>query len=220
MVSWVEAELQDLLQQIHVEDDNEKVVEKDFKILSTVDDWESGTEEYTGMSLEEVKTALGLLEGPFPCFNGMEDPDGHNLWMAEGQKALKAETALPLNPHWHQYVGVLKMMRCVMDGKPVLLTDKVGVGKTMQAVMFIALHVYYREHWEQHKRFPGMFGKQFHFTHFLGLIPCNADACFSESEEHDENLPDGPAVIVCPPSLLQQWTDKIKRYLEFGQFDL
>ncbi|PCH38798.1 hypothetical protein WOLCODRAFT_59536, partial [Wolfiporia cocos MD-104 SS10] len=121
--------------------------------------WESGVEEYSGLSLEDVKKALGLPDGQFPCFNSKEDPLGHDPWTPEGLEALKADTALPLNPRWHQYIGVLKMMRCAINGDPVLLMDKVGVGKTMQAVMFIALRVYYREYFTQHGKFPGMFGK-------------------------------------------------------------
>ncbi|PCH35827.1 nucleoside triphosphate hydrolase protein [Wolfiporia cocos MD-104 SS10] len=181
-VAPVDMDLKDLLHQIRAdEDDKDRILEVDVEIPASVMDWESGVKEYSSLSLEDIKEVLGLSDGQFPCFNSKEDPLGHNPWTLEGLEAL-----------------VLKMMRCTINGDPVLLMDKVGVGKTMQAVMFIVLRVYYREYFTQHGKFPGMF----------------------EHEKHIKNLPNGPILIICPPSLLQQWTDKIKRYLKFGHFDL
>ncbi|PCH42717.1 hypothetical protein WOLCODRAFT_152760 [Wolfiporia cocos MD-104 SS10] len=91
---------------------------------------------------EQVVAVLGLPNGRIPFLNEKEDPDSRDPWSKEGKVVLEVETARPFNPRWHQYVGMLKMMHSTLNGKLTLLMDEVGVGKTLQAIMFTALREY------------------------------------------------------------------------------
>ena len=50
----------------------------------------------------------------------------------------------PLQPRWHQWVGLAAMVERFFSGSNVLLADGVGVGKTMQAFMVMAYMRYLR----------------------------------------------------------------------------
>ncbi|PCH39494.1 hypothetical protein WOLCODRAFT_55663, partial [Wolfiporia cocos MD-104 SS10] len=114
--------------------------------------WRTSTEEYKHLTLEQVVAVLGLPDGRISFLNEKEDPDGRNPWSKEGKVVLKAEMVRLFNPCWHQYVGVLKMMHSMLNGKLMLLI--VRVGKTLQAIMFATLRVYYHEYYKQYNKFP------------------------------------------------------------------
>jgi hypothetical protein len=59
-----------------------------------------------------------------------------------------------LHPLWHQLVGILRMLELAFDGKPVLLMDEVGVGKTLQATGFACMLHYYRAYYEREGKYP------------------------------------------------------------------
>ena len=96
---------------------------------------------------------------PEPCllWNKLWDPSGdHNPWTSEGEVYLEKH-GVPFRPRWVQLVGVLHMLDQAFKGKPVLCLDTVGLGKTLQYILFISLLSYYRLYYSQNQCFPGMF---------------------------------------------------------------
>ncbi|KAI6142085.1 hypothetical protein BKA82DRAFT_77187, partial [Pisolithus tinctorius] len=63
--------------------------------------------------------------------NGMIDP-----WSDEGQAWLQnmMEKMELLQPQWHQLMGIYCMLEHVFEGKLILLTDRVGLGKMLQVL--------------------------------------------------------------------------------------
>ncbi len=124
--------------------------------------WESGVEDFQHMPPEEVMAQLGLGDAQrLPTFNEVEDRNGIvDPWTKDWEAFCKTGKGHPIAPRWHQWVGALGMMlRVIRDGVPVLLLDDVGIGKTMQVLMVIALYQLFRRHREKHGRFPGAFGE-------------------------------------------------------------
>ncbi|KAG1838889.1 P-loop containing nucleoside triphosphate hydrolase protein [Suillus subluteus] len=180
--------------------DGDKVA-VDFAEDMDVSDWKSGVEEYDKCSEHDLWEHLGLSEKRLPFFQTRSDPDAAiDPWSEEGQQWLDDPTspAQSLAPRWHQLVGILRLIDRFLDGKPVMLMDGVGVGKTMQAVGLIACLAHYKEHYRKHGKFPGKFCKQ----------------------STGGNIPDLPAVIMSPPNLQHQWMSEIQRYLRRATFDV
>ncbi|KAG1792547.1 P-loop containing nucleoside triphosphate hydrolase protein [Suillus variegatus] len=180
-------------------DGDEVVV--DFTENMDVSDWKSGVEEYDKCSEDDLWEYLGLPEKRLPFFQTRSDPDAAiDPWSEEGQRWLDDPTSLAqsLTPRWHQLVGILRLIDRFLDGKPVMLMDGVGVGKTMQAVGLIACLAHYKEHYRKHGKFPGKFCKQ----------------------STGGNIPDLPTVIMSPPNLQHQWMSEIQRYLRRATFDV
>ncbi|KAG1841574.1 P-loop containing nucleoside triphosphate hydrolase protein [Suillus subluteus] len=173
----------------------------DFTENMDVSDWKSGVEEYDKCSEDDLWEYLGLPEKRLPFFQTRSDPDAAmDPWSEEGQQWLDDPTspAQSLAPRWHQLVGILRLIDRFLDGKPVMLMDGVGVGKTMQAVGLIACLAHYMEHYKKHGKFPGKFCKQ----------------------STGGNIPDLPTVIMSPPNLQYQWMSEIQRYLRRATFDV
>ncbi|KAG2747793.1 hypothetical protein P692DRAFT_201716179 [Suillus brevipes Sb2] len=164
--------------------------------------WSEGVEEFNGMSEDQLWTILGLPEKRIPFFNLVQDPYGNcDPWTEEGQKWLKdPANGEPLALHWHQLVGVAKMMKNAFLGIPILLMDDVGLGKTIQVTALIALLAFYREFYIVHNRFPGKIGK------FLKRNSCN--------------IPNFPVILVIPANLVGQFTSELHRFLQKGSFDV
>lgn len=142
-----------------VNGDQTEVPELNFEALPA-GEWKEGVEAYAKLTLDEVWERLGLPDKHIPGFNKVQDRiGGFDAWSPEGQAGLKSDRATPLELRWHQAIGVLKAMDNGMHGKPVLLMDEVGVGKTMQAVAYCALYSYFREYYAKHKEFPGMWSE-------------------------------------------------------------
>ena len=55
------------------------------------------------------------------------------------------------------------MLERAFDGKPVLLMDGVGLGKTLQVIGMIACLVFYHESFKKAGKFPGHFGQSLYF---------------------------------------------------------
>ncbi|KAI0713977.1 hypothetical protein C8Q76DRAFT_620615 [Earliella scabrosa] len=124
--------------------------------------WSEGTERYSTVPEDQIDRFLGIddLGGFIPGFNRKEDPNGlTDPWTPEGRAELEKDTAVTLNLRWHQKVGVLRMQEQLYAGKPLLLMDEVGVGKTAQAVAVIAKYAYDRAYFARCSSFPGMFGE-------------------------------------------------------------
>ncbi|KAI6095871.1 hypothetical protein EDD16DRAFT_1501252, partial [Pisolithus croceorrhizus] len=59
-----------------------------------------------------------------------------------------------LEPQWHQLVGIYHMLECTFEGKPVLLMDGAGLGKTLQVLSMIACLTYYSHMYKEKGTFP------------------------------------------------------------------
>ncbi|KAG2354761.1 hypothetical protein BDR07DRAFT_1305104, partial [Suillus spraguei] len=154
-------------------------------------------EEYDTRSEDELWEDLGLTEKKLPFFQTRSDRS------EEGQQWLDnpASPAQNLAPQWHQLVGILRLIDRALDGRPVMLMDGVGVGKTMQAVGLIACLAHYREHYRKHCKFPGKFAQRL-------------------CKKTGGNIPDLPTVIMSPPNLHHQWMSEMQRYLRRATFDV
>ncbi|EED80842.1 predicted protein, partial [Postia placenta Mad-698-R] len=165
--------------------------------------WREGVEEYANLTLDEVWDRLGLRDKVIPGFATLQDPDGtFDAWTKQGQAVLKGSKATLLTPRWHQLVGLLKLLDNLFLGKPMLLMDEVGIGKTMQAVGLCAMYDYARQYYVEHECFPGQWAK------------------VKYPHTEDGNLPDRPMIISVPTSLVSQWTEEIHRYIAKGSMDL
>lgn len=176
----------------------------DFTEDMDVGDWKSGVEEYDKCSEDDLWEYLGLPEKKLPFFQRRSDPNAAiDPWSEEGQRWLddSKSPAQSLAPRWHQLIGILRLIDRFLDGKPVMLMDGVGVGKTMQAVGLIACLAHYKEHYRKHGKFPGKFSQRCH-------------------QGTGGNIPDLPTVIMSPPNLQYQWMSEIQRYLRRATFDV
>ncbi|KAG2063485.1 hypothetical protein BDR04DRAFT_1037816 [Suillus decipiens] len=163
--------------------------------------WTEGVEEYNGMSEDDIWTILGLPEKKIPFFNLSQDPYGDcDPWTEDGQTWLK-ENGEPLALRWHQLVGLVKMVKNAFCGRPILLMDEVGLGKTIQVTALIAVLSFYREFYTMHRRFPGKIA---------------ADRWRSDSP----NIPNFPVMLVIPANLVAQFTSELHRFLQRGTFDV
>jgi len=132
-------------------------------------EWSEGVEEFRDLSMDDLWALLGLPEKAVPFFNTHQDPfSANDPWTKEGRQWLKDNgKLLELRPH--QLVGVVKMIINFFAGKPVLLMDDVGLGKTIQFTASIAVLAYYRDYYTTHKRFPGALGAL--LIHFTYMVP-------------------------------------------------
>jgi hypothetical protein len=123
-------------------------------------DWENGVEEYQKIPDDELWVRLGTKEHAIPYFNPMIDRLGmRNPADDEDFFSVESGDRVPLVLRWHQLVGILKGLHQAFDGKPLLLMDEVGFGKTIQVVGIIAMLAWYHEFYEQTGNFPGIFSK-------------------------------------------------------------
>ncbi|KAG8702764.1 hypothetical protein FRC11_011212, partial [Ceratobasidium sp. 423] len=114
---------------------------------------------------------------------------------------------------WHQYVGAIEMIdRSFSDeigvpGRPTLVADEVGMGKTAQSILFLQMIWHLKclqdsnPKWpeieggdDRIKKWPAFLGKR---THFMG----------------HERIPSLPSVIVAPPTLLSMWLAAVSTWL-------
>ncbi|OSC96289.1 hypothetical protein PYCCODRAFT_1348985, partial [Trametes coccinea BRFM310] len=163
-------------------------------------DWAEGVEAYKKLTIDQMRVAFGLPTEHFPFFNKKTDSTGNeDPWTESGRKALASPSAADLKPFWHQWVGVLKIVDNMMDGKNLMLMDQVGVGKTLQAVGTLAMYEWLRVSKETRGQYP---------------------ARFQQSARGSDALPRRMHVVVCTPNLVQQWTSEMHRYLEYGMFTI
>jgi hypothetical protein len=123
--------------------------------------WAEGIEEYKSRTMDELWAYLGL-KGTLPFFNERIDvDDGQHFWDSKELEAKILASGKPLKPHWHQLVGIAKMLMNVFEGRPVLLMDDISIDKTLQVVGLIVVLAYYREYYASFGKFPGHFGQPF-----------------------------------------------------------
>jgi hypothetical protein len=124
--------------------------------------WSEGVEEFQALSFQELWEMLGIPGKAIPFFNRSQDPCGnHDPWDETHRDWFKDQANTePLQPRWHQLVGILKMVHSAFKGDSILLMDEVGLGKTLQIVGLVAVLAFYRDYYTQFNRFPGAFGKK------------------------------------------------------------
>ena len=116
----------------------------------TLPDWETGVEAWQKMNVSDLCTFLGVSETTgIITFNTTIDPLGvRDPWLDPEPHP----DDIPLTLHWHQWIGIVKIMVSLFEGDRVLLMDAVGLGKTMQVVGVIALLDFYRTHKQTQER--------------------------------------------------------------------
>lgn len=138
----------------------------------TSGEWKEGTEGYQEMSMDNLWSKLGLGNKVIPCFNPYIDPTAlFTPWTREGEAFFADPNSrkVALAPQWHQLVGIHKMISLGFEGKPVLLMDEVGLGKTLQMIGTIAILAWFTEYHDQHKDYPGDFSESEKFVFNLYL---------------------------------------------------
>lgn len=129
--------------------------------------WREGVEDLRHLSEHELWQQLGFEDKKLPFFQEWTDPEaGIDPWSDDGEKWLATQVGhrKPLVPRWHQLVGILRMLQRAFDGQPILVMDGVGIGKTLQAIGFIACLAYYRSYFSSHARFPGHFSESYPYV--------------------------------------------------------
>ncbi|KAH0833809.1 P-loop containing nucleoside triphosphate hydrolase protein [Lanmaoa asiatica] len=184
--------------------DSEELVEIPDAEHIDMSNWREGVEDLRHLSEDELWQQLGFEDKQLPFFQEWTDPEAAiEPWTDEGQKwlATQVDRRQPLVPRWHQLVGILRMLQRAFDGQPIMMMDGVGIGKTLQAVGFIACLAYYRSFFSAHARFPGHFSNK-------------------TWQGQPANIPDLPVIIVCPVNIQDQWVGEIHRFLRKGTFDI
>lgn len=143
------------------------------EVMVSFDDWASGVEDLQNKTPAELWDMLGLPGKALPGFNTVEDPNGVvDPWSEEWKGFVASRKGVPFGPRWHQLVGMVKLMRHVIRGRPLLLMDEVGVGKTMQIVGMLSLYPVYRQFWLKEGHFPGAFGTLSVFLKLTSFNQC------------------------------------------------
>jgi hypothetical protein len=122
--------------------------------------WSEGVEDFKDKDSGDLWSMLGFSDESIPFFNGVHDPYGNrDPWNKEEEQWFEdTNNTEPLKVRWHQQVGIAKMIQRAFEGKPVLLMDEVGLGKTLQIAGTLATLAFYREYYAVHERFPGAYG--------------------------------------------------------------
>ena len=168
----VALQLQSLIEEANAEaamadgDDQEP---PDTELQAILEEWEEGIEQYKHMSTAQLFSAMGLpsTSTTFPYFNELMDmtEDGVTPHDVEEWDAwVKKGNVGPLKPKWHQVVGVYAMLTNMLEGKPVLLMDEVGVGKTMQAFGLMVMRAYLIKMVNDGGRLPKKWGKSYLYS--------------------------------------------------------
>lgn len=185
-----------------------------------VGDWASGVEHFQTWSLEQLWRYLGFRD-EILGLNTLQDPNGLvDPWDEKAWADLVARNKVTdLFPFWHQVVGIAELITRTLDGKPSLLMDDVGVGKTLQIVGLIAVYAHYFETHKRTGKFPGAFGTSLTRLSAVGVCAYIVTED-KQLKTQSGNLPDRPHLIIVPPSLHTQWLRELHRFLKFGAFDV
>ena len=215
--------LADIITPVNEEDDEPIAVPvAEFDL----DDWESGVEQFQEWRPKKLWHALGREDHKLPYFNEYEHPNGElEPWSKEFKDWLQTQSVSDapewreLNPRWHQLVGILKMLINTFEGRPVLLMDEVGVGKTMQVLGYIAMRAFLYEAHNAHGTYPGLFGES----------PVRAPEVHTRPHMFTDHLiaqynhitlGGKPTLLIVPVSLYHQMMGEIHRFFQWKLFDV
>jgi hypothetical protein len=194
------------------------------------------------LSEDELWKHLGLTDKTIPFFNAHLDPEGnYHPWDKKHGKSWfeKEENSVLLTLHLFQLVGIAKMLENTFSGKPVLLMDTVGLGKTIQVTAFIAILAYYHHYYEAHKLEHSVGYLAISLLPFLSLPPSfkithiylsvylllGSDAffCLTASKKwrpDSSNIPDWPILLVVPVNLHNQTITELQRFIKPSCFNI
>lgn len=207
-------------------------------------DLDKELEPWQGKSMDELWTVLGLRETKHIV--GMakyRDPElEYNSWKTTqfthwwDDPAIPAERKSPLEPNYHQLVGVIKCVQWLTSGRGGLIADEVGVGKTGQVIMSLLMYFQLLQAQQANIPLPPLLGECRYVSR--PTRPRCADtaggrahalARVSARNAHAENplgipptttLSPDPIIIVLPPSLVVQWENEFRRWCEKGTVNI
>lgn len=214
----IQAEIQDEIQELS--QDASPLPVLTYTTVS-LEDWETGVEQWHNQAPSVVYRLLGIKEDEaLANFNQFIDPINaadpwiNSSWQDPNQSHPDRTS---LRPHWHQLVGILKMLNDIWQGKPIMLMDGVGLGKTLQVVGVMALLVYYRAVKAQTGDYPGIFS-MLHIATFISALTID----FIEERKFQglDEIPDRPMLLVVPLPLRAQVEVELHRYLKHGRIDI
>ncbi|KAH8114058.1 P-loop containing nucleoside triphosphate hydrolase protein [Phellopilus nigrolimitatus] len=134
---------------------------------------------------------LGLLPRDIPGY--------YSFTLEDEDRALKEEMLRPLEPRWHQYVGLAAMAKHFFNGENVVLADGVGVGKTLQCFMVMSYLRHMKVTEAQRK----------------GVLPPIAAASQKWGWGGPEKVFPQGHILVCVPNMLtDQWESEALRFLD------
>ena len=111
---------------------------------------------------DDLWTYLGFAaKQKLPFFQEFTNPDAViEPWTEEGERWLADQGSArePLQPCWHQLVGVFRILQHSFKETPVLLMDGVGTSKMFQVISFIVCLTYYQVYYAKTGKFPRYFG--------------------------------------------------------------
>ncbi|KAG6819600.1 hypothetical protein H0H93_010369 [Arthromyces matolae] len=163
------------------------------------------------LSLVQLLLALGWKDGLPPIFNAYRHRRGENPWdkpqlFDHSEQDLQTGILFKFSLHWHQLAGVHSLVRSSFTSEPsssvgILIADEVGLGKTAQAVAYIAFMNMVISLQQAKRKLPKV------LTHaaYLGV---------------NSTVPSLPHLIICSGTLLSQWVSELKAYLKPNSVDL
>lgn len=119
--------------------------------------WSEGVEHLKGLTPGELYQLLGLERHSIPFFRqgNVREVSGEL-----GEMETSATTTEGTSLRWHQLVGVVRILERSIKSEPVLLMDDVGLGKTVEVLALFAMLTYYREFYNKHGQYPGLWGER------------------------------------------------------------
>ncbi|KAJ3560425.1 hypothetical protein NP233_g10845 [Leucocoprinus birnbaumii] len=159
-----------------------------------------GMEMEATMKFDTLAQRLGLYTGLPPVFNTHRHRSGISPWDDANvfEQAPTPTELSPLSLHWHQLAGVHSIVRrCFVNEKDphlckgVLVADEVGLGKTTQAITFIAFLNQCIHSQDNNLPLPPILIER----PYLGA---------------GKKIPSHLHLIVCPGTLIAQWVSELK----------
>ncbi|KAF8074473.1 P-loop containing nucleoside triphosphate hydrolase protein [Lyophyllum atratum] len=163
-----------------------------------------------GMDVEATMTfgklagSLGWRTGIPPTFNSLRDRFGTTPWddPTPFESEPKPANIEPLRLHWHQLAGTHSIVRSLFTESKnpdrvlgVLVGDKVGLGKSAQAIAFMAFLMQVAWLKKHKKKLPRVLEQRM----YLG---------------GKRNIPSAPHLILCPGTLVPQWVSELKVFFQ------
>ncbi|KAG8714683.1 hypothetical protein FRC11_007533 [Ceratobasidium sp. 423] len=200
---------------VNDDEDCENLTDKPVKGLNDFP-LNAGVEHWSKVLIPEMKKMLLVLEAGLP-----------------GTR-LEADSTPMCTPLWHQWVSVMEMVDQLFTatvgepGKPTLVADEVGMGKTSQSILF--LQILWHPKWPQDlnkdwlnieqgedhiRKWPMFLGEDVLLmragtTPFAWVLSCIGNHTFFMGHKC---IPALPSVIIAPLTLLSMWLMDLTTWL-------